>query len=91
MNIIKNIFNSKYLIDTEIYGIGTETPLYSGKKDVHGCYSGNWFQYDFEGKVKEKINLGKCTVGGDFVSNLHILIQSNLHCEMLIKHISYPK
>jgi len=73
--VVKECYNSKYLIDTEIYGIGTETPLYSGKKDVHGCYSGNWFQYDFEGKVKEKINLGKCTVGGDFVSNLENLFK----------------
>jgi len=74
--VVKECYNSKYLIDTEIYGIGTETPLYSGKKDHHGCYSGDWFQYDFDGNVKEKINLGKCTIGGYFVSNLENLFKN---------------
>ena len=43
--------NSKYFIDTEIYGIGTETPLYSGKKDDQGCYSGNWFFFYINTKI----------------------------------------
>ena len=62
--IMKDCYNSKDFIFSEIYEVGKNNPLYSGKKKYQGCYFGEWTQYDFKGKVKEKINLGsKCNFG----------------------------
>ena len=73
--VIKECYNSKYIIDTEIYGIGDKTPLYSGKKNHYNCYSGEWIQYNFKGKIKEKIDLGECTLGGYFVPSIEKLFK----------------
>ena len=74
--IVKNCYNSKYLIESEIYRIGDETPLYSGRKNHYNCYSGDWVRYDFKGKIKEKINLGECTLGGYFVPDIENLFKN---------------
>ena len=68
--IEEECYVSKNIIDTKIYGIGHKLPLYSGKKNHHGCYFDYWLKYNFKGQIKQKVNLGECTIGGDFVENI---------------------